>query len=93
MHRQTIALLAVVLAGCASPSHWRNPELPPGQASADERVCRREAEEDMGPQPYSPPGSEKYDTPMQMIDRSEERGQFESLVNACMERKGYRHVN
>jgi hypothetical protein len=78
------------LAACAGTGGWKNPNLPPGQESIDESACRHEAEEDMGPQAYSSPGSEKNDTPMQMVDRSELRHQFVSLVDDCMERKGYR---
>ena len=44
------------------------------------------------PQNYTAPGSEKYDTPMQMVDRSERRAQFDSLVANCMELKGYRRT-
>ncbi len=85
--------ILLLLAACSQSGGWKNPSLPPGQAQADERVCRREAEEDMGPQAYSAPGSEKYDTPMQMVDRSEQRAHFATLVADCMERKGYRRAD
>lgn len=81
-----------LLAGCAGSGGWNNPNLPPGQERADERTCRHESEQDMdiGPASYIPPGSDKMDSPMQMVDRSELRHQFAALVADCMERKGYR---
>ena len=83
----------VILAGCAGGGGWNNPNLPPGQERADESACRHESEQDMdiGPSSYTSPGSDKMDTPMQMVDRSELRHQFAALVADCMERKGYRH--
>ena len=80
----------LVLVACAGGGGWNNPNLPPGQESADEMACRRESEQDMGPQAYISPGSDKMDSPMQMVDRSELRHQFVSMVAECMERKGYR---
>jgi len=77
-----------ILSACAGS--WHNPDLPPAQASADERDCRRESEADMGPQPYTSPGTGTQDSPMQMVDRSEARHEFAGLVSDCMERKGYR---
>jgi hypothetical protein len=90
--RITLLAMLSLLAAC-SGSSWHNPNLPPAQAGVDERECRRESEEDMGPQPYSPPGSENQDSPMQMVDRSEARHQFAGLVADCMERKGYQRGN
>ena len=83
----------LLLAACAGGGSWTNPNLPPGQERADLSACRHEAEQDMGPQAYSSPGSEKSDTPMQMVDRSEQRHQFSGLVADCMGRKGYRQTN
>jgi len=89
--RRIISLVALVLAaGCAGGAGWRNPSLPPGQEHADFTACRKEAEEDMGPQPYTAPGSERTDTPLQMVDRSEQRQTYNRLVADCMERKGYK---
>ena len=87
--RRFAFLALLFVTGCIGGANWRNPNLPPQQESIDERVCRHEAEEDLGPQPYSEPGTEKYDTPMQMVDRSELRNQFDGLVADCLERKGY----
>jgi len=89
VRRPWFVLLLLVAAGC-SGTHWTNPALPPGQAQIDERECRHSAEEDMGPLIYFPPGTQEYDSPMQMVDRSEQHQRFASLVADCMERKGYR---
>lgn len=92
VQRLRFFVLLLALAGCAGPT-WKNPALPPGQASIDEHECRRSAEEDMGPHVYFPPGSDELDTPMQMVDRAEERQHFAALVADCMERKGYRRAD
>lgn len=89
--RLRLIALILLLAACSQSGGWKNPSLPPGQEAIDERTCRQEAEEDMGPQAYTPPGSSEADTPMQMVDRSERRQRFAALVADCMERKGYRH--
>jgi hypothetical protein len=93
--RLRLVPLIILLAACSQSGGWKNPSLPPAQAAIDERVCRQSAEEDMdtGQQPYTSPGSEKYDTPMQMVDRSEQHEHFASLVSDCMERKGYRRTD
>jgi hypothetical protein len=88
--RYRLLLALVLLAGCAHSGSWHNPNLPPAQAKSDEATCRRFAEEDMGQQAYSSPGTENSDSPMQMVDRSEQRKHFKTLVADCMERKGYR---
>jgi hypothetical protein len=44
----------------------------------------------MGQQTYSSPGTEKSDSPMQMVDRNDQRQHFKTLVADCMERRGYR---
>ena len=96
--RLTLAILPIV-AACSLFTSWRNPNLPASQAAADERLCRQEAEADMGPQSYSPPGGDRpqtesalaqvQDAPMQLADRDDIQHQFYSLVAHCMERKGY----
>ena len=89
--RRLAFLTALALGGCAHGPTWRNPSIPEDQWSADETACRREAEEDIGPQPgYSPPDAAKFDSPMQMVERSEVQDRFANLVASCMERKGYR---
>lgn len=47
----------------------------------------------MGPQAYTSPGTERDDTPMQMVDHSEQRHHFGALVSDCMERKGYHRAD
>ena len=88
--RRLAFAFALALAGCSHGATWRNPDLPEAQWGADETACRKEAEEDIGPQGYSAPNTEKFDTPMQMVDRSEIQDRFANLVADCMERKGYR---
>lgn len=90
MHpKYRLLIVLVLLSGCAHSARWQNSRLPPEQASADERACRRSAEEDMGQQAYRSPGTENSDSPMQMVDRSEQRQHFKTLVAECMERRGY----
>ncbi len=92
--RFRLFFVLILLASCAHSASWRNPNLPPAQEKADESACRRSAEEDLSPQTaYTSPGSEKSDSPMQMVDRSERRQRFKELVADCMERKGYRRGN
>lgn len=84
-----IALLAALVAGCSSAASWHNPSYTPAQRDADLTDCRRSAESDMGAQANTAPGSDKFDSPMQMVDRSDMRSHFSALVADCMERKGY----
>jgi hypothetical protein len=93
MHLRGASLIlsaVVLLCGCAQGGSWRNPNLPPSQAYADEQACRRSAEGDMGRRAYVSPGTERSDSPMQMVDHDEQRQHFRTLVGECMERKGYR---
>ena len=85
-------LLLLIFAGCAHPAEWTNAAFSPGQRDADETECRRTSEADLGPSAYTPPGSERFDTPLQMVDRSETRGRFDAMVTECMELKGYRRA-
>jgi len=93
VQRLCLVLLLLLVTACSGGPEWANRSLPPGQEPIDERACRQSAGADMDePQNYTAPGSEKYDTPMQMVDRSERRAQFDSLVANCMELKGYRRT-
>lgn len=83
------AILVLLVAGCSAASSWRNPSFTPAQRDADLAECRHISEADMGDQPNTAPGSDKFDLPMEMVDRSEMRGHFSALVADCMERKGY----
>ena len=96
--RSWILIAILALAACSREAAWKNPDLPPGQESADETACRHSAEEDMGrvsrTDPlYADPGLEKFDSPMQMVDRSEVRQHYAELVAQCMESRGYRAAN
>lgn len=83
------AFVMLVVAGCSGVGSWHNPSFTPAQRDADETECRRMSEAEMGDKAGTSPGSEKFDSPMQMVDRSDMRSQFSSLVGDCMERKGY----
>jgi len=92
MLRRTLPLLALAIAGCAHVAGWQNPNVPPAQWSADESACRNEAEQDLGPLAYSAPDSARFDSPIEMVERSEIHDHFAAAVAQCMERKGYRRA-
>jgi hypothetical protein len=83
------ALSVLLVAGCSRAGSWHNPSFTSAQRDADLAECRHLSEADMGDLPNTEPGSDKFDTPMQMVDRSEMRSHFSALVADCMERKGY----
>ena len=87
-----LVLLAMLftLAACAGSSVWTNPSVPRQQWSADLAACRRQADQDLGPGAYIPPGDERNSSPMTMVDRTGNAKRFDALVGNCMIDKGYR---
>lgn len=102
--RRLVIILLAVLAACAPAQRWRNPNLPENLWSSDETQCRREAERDLGPDAYEPPGGSQApgnyqalgnqggNNPIDFAQRSDNRKQFDRQVASCMERKGYVEV-
>jgi len=83
------ACLAATLTACAGDPGWVNPDLPKKQAAGDYASCRRYADDMLGAYNIDPPGMENDSNPTRMMDRYDNRKQFDALVGACMRSKGY----
>jgi hypothetical protein len=56
----------------------------------DLTACRRDADEDMPPASYQPPGMAPTNEPMKLVDQSDIFHHYDRLVSQCMQSKGYR---
>lgn len=88
--RAVALLVSLVVGGCAGDPGWVNPALPKDRWSYDLGACRREAEDDLGPDVAMTPGDERSSDPMKLVEQSRNAKRFDALVGTCMREKGYR---
>ena len=86
----------LVVAACAASPEWAGTSRTPAQRAADLAQCRAEAQEDLQPSEYTPPGANHSSEPIQpmtLVDQNDIRKHFERLVAACMIAKGYHRAH
>jgi hypothetical protein len=82
-------LLPLLLAACAAPNPWVNPQVPQKQWDHDYSACRRSGDRVAGWRDDSSDGGRDGYSPTRDYERAQSKRMYAAEVEACMRGLGY----